>query len=273
MELTAAIEALRSCPDGAEIELHTDSQYVQRGITSWIEKWRKAGWKRKKKPLLNKELWMALDQENQRVTVRWYWVKAHSGVEFNEVVDQAARASAQRIGNAGSGQAPRRSPQIKEPNDTSHKSTQSKGYFLAAASSNDQSCCAWVCITSTAERNFVVTDIVEIDSVDRTVVLGAVQLIRKLQDGAEVSISTSSKYLYDGVTEWLDGWYRRGWRNNNWQSIPNMDLWLTLFVLLVDRKVQWYYEEMSPGRARSFLAGLAQQAADDALTKAQHTRN
>ncbi|MCB2113480.1 MAG: ribonuclease HI [Parvularculaceae bacterium] len=91
MELTAAIEALKST-NGA-IRLYTDSQYVKNGITTWIKGWKRNGWRTAdRKPVKNKELWLALEQAADGRAVEWRWVKGHSGHPENERADALARA-------------------------------------------------------------------------------------------------------------------------------------------------------------------------------------
>ena len=92
MELRAAIEALsalkRSCP----ADLYTDSQYVRQGITGWIHKWKRNGWRTAaRKPVKNDDLWKALDEELQRHDVKWHWIKGHAGHDGNERADELAR--------------------------------------------------------------------------------------------------------------------------------------------------------------------------------------
>ena len=92
MELTAAIEALRYFEDRQTIILITDSKYVKDGIQSWIQNWKKNGWKTAaKKPVKNKELWIELDQLISRHTISWEWVKGHHGNVHNEKADYLAR--------------------------------------------------------------------------------------------------------------------------------------------------------------------------------------
>ena len=91
MELTAAIEALSALKRPCAVELHTDSQYVKNGLTSWINGWKRNGWRTAdKKPVKNVELWQALDAAVERHTIDWRWVKGHNGDEFNERADQLA---------------------------------------------------------------------------------------------------------------------------------------------------------------------------------------
>lgn len=91
MELMAVIEGLSSLNEPCEVELYTDSKYVQQAITlGWIEDWEKRDWKRKTGPLLNPELWQRLNEllKKHRVTARW--VEGHAGVELNERADKIA---------------------------------------------------------------------------------------------------------------------------------------------------------------------------------------
>ena len=92
MELLAVISALNSLTRPCVIILHTDSQYVKNGITTWIHGWKKNGWKTAdKKPVKNEDLWRILDDEIARHTVHWVWVAGHSGHPENERADQLAR--------------------------------------------------------------------------------------------------------------------------------------------------------------------------------------
>ena len=84
MELMAAIKALESVKEMCEIDLYTDSKYVMQGITEWIIKWKVNGFKNsKKKPVVNADLWIQLDDLTGKHKVKWYWVKGHAGHEFN----------------------------------------------------------------------------------------------------------------------------------------------------------------------------------------------
>ena len=92
MELTAAIEALKFFTERSIINLHTDSKYVKEGIESWIVNWKKNGWKTaSKKPVKNKELWIKLNNQIERHTIHWQWVKGHAGHKYNEMADNLAR--------------------------------------------------------------------------------------------------------------------------------------------------------------------------------------
>ncbi len=100
MEITAAIEALRSIPSGADVKLHSDSQYVVKTMT--------LGWKRRE----NLDLWRLLDHEALRRRVRWEWVRGHNGDPLNERVDELARSAAE-------GRTPRKATAAQAPRKAS----------------------------------------------------------------------------------------------------------------------------------------------------------
>jgi ribonuclease HI len=91
MELTAPIMALKKIKINSEATIYTDSTYVKNGITEWIKKWEKNGWKSaNKKPVKNKDLWIKLDNLCKDNKIIWKWVKGHSNNKYNNLVDKLA---------------------------------------------------------------------------------------------------------------------------------------------------------------------------------------
>ncbi|MBK8186154.1 MAG: ribonuclease HI [Cellvibrio sp.] len=91
MELMAAIAGLQALKESCHVILTTDSQYVRKGITEWIDAWKKNGCRTSAKaPVKNADLWQVLDQEQLRHQLEWRWVKGHSGHRENELADQLA---------------------------------------------------------------------------------------------------------------------------------------------------------------------------------------
>ena len=94
MELTAAIEALKKLPPKSEAIVFSDSKYVIDGITKWLFAWKKKNWRKSDgKAVLNQQLWQLLDNEVQKNTIKWIWVKGHDQNEYNERCDQLAKAA------------------------------------------------------------------------------------------------------------------------------------------------------------------------------------
>ena len=92
MELTAAIAALEALKRPAVVKLHTDSQYLRDGVTTWMGNWKRNGWRtRDRKPVKNDDLWRRLDEATQRHEIDWRWVRGHAGDPMNERADELAR--------------------------------------------------------------------------------------------------------------------------------------------------------------------------------------
>ena len=97
MELVAAIEALRSLPTGVRIDLHSDSQYLIYGMSCFISKWERQGWRNRRGcPIQQRELWTELTLLNAKREIRWMWLKGHNGhrdqTRADSLAYQAARA-------------------------------------------------------------------------------------------------------------------------------------------------------------------------------------
>ena len=91
MELMAPIMALKKIRSKSDVTIFTDSTYVKNGITEWIKKWEKNGWKSSnKKPVKNKDLWIKLNELCQKNKVIWKWVRGHSSNKYNILADKLA---------------------------------------------------------------------------------------------------------------------------------------------------------------------------------------
>lgn len=92
MELTAVIEGLQALTrPGCEVHVTSDSRYVLSGITEWLPNWKKRNWKTAgKKPVMNADLWLRLDELAARHQIKWQWVKGHSGHAENDIADALA---------------------------------------------------------------------------------------------------------------------------------------------------------------------------------------
>ena len=98
VELMAVIEALNALKRPCEVIVHTDSQYVQKGISEWLEGWKARGWKTASKaPVKNVDLWQALDAAQARHTIDWRWIKGHAGHEGNERADALANRGVELV--------------------------------------------------------------------------------------------------------------------------------------------------------------------------------
>ena len=98
MEMTAVLQALGALKkENCRVQLFTDSEYVMRGMQEWLPGWRRKNFRRSNgKPVLNEDLWRALDDACTRHRIEWNWVRGHSGNEGNEQADTLAQQEAER---------------------------------------------------------------------------------------------------------------------------------------------------------------------------------
>jgi ribonuclease HI len=98
MELTAVIRALDLLERPSTVDVYTDSQYVQKGISEWLPDWKRRGWRTAdKKPVKNVDLWQELERAAGRHRVTWHWVKGHAGHPENERADALANRGAESV--------------------------------------------------------------------------------------------------------------------------------------------------------------------------------
>jgi len=91
MELIAVIKGLQALTKPCKVMITTDSEYVLKGITEWMDNWKRRNWRTaNRKPVLNVDLWKQLDELIEQHTVEWTWVKGHSGHIENEIADDLA---------------------------------------------------------------------------------------------------------------------------------------------------------------------------------------
>ena len=102
MELTAVLSALEAAQGllaasgeaRQPVRIYTDSQYVQKGITQWIQTWKRNGWRTSAKaPVKNQDLWRLLDEYHGAMAIQWGWVKGHAGNPFNEQCDRLTKVA------------------------------------------------------------------------------------------------------------------------------------------------------------------------------------
>ncbi len=98
MELTAVIRALEALKRSCQVKIYTDSVYVQKGMTEWIDSWKKRNWSTAdKKPVKNEDLWQILDALSQQHQIEWLWVKGHAGDAGNERADALANQGVAQV--------------------------------------------------------------------------------------------------------------------------------------------------------------------------------
>lgn len=222
MELTAAIRALEALKRPCEITFYTDSEYLRKGITEWIEGWAAKGWQKKGKPIQNADLWQALWPLVKNHQIEWHWVKGHSGDEYNERVDQLARAARLAI----------------TPGDVIDQNV--PRLYLRSSCKGNPGPGGWGVVLEEGSETEQASGSAPKTTNNRMEITAAIEALLLLPPGSEVQLFTTSDYLYQGITQWIGGWRKRNWmKKGGEQPVANADLWQALDKLTENYRIRW----------------------------------
>jgi len=230
MELQAALEALQALPKASEVQIVTDSKYVQNGINKWIVNWRKNNWQTaEKEAVKNRDLWEALDREIKRHDVQWQWVKGHANDLYNERADSLAVAARGRM----------LLPLLDET---------SVHVFVGITWRQKLKIGSWAAIFRYQKHFKVIGGVVENSSANRIHIQSACNCLETIKRRLPVHIYTSSSYLKDGAGKWLKGWERNGWHTREGKIVSNKEEWQGLNRILQEFSVEFHVidKEMPP---------------------------
>jgi len=223
MELQAAIEALAALPVGASIELSTDSRYVRQGMTAWVAGWVRRGWQRKSgEPILNLDLWQRLYELDQERDVRWRWVKGHAGDPLNERADALATVEIRR----------------HRPETTADEVVVADWEIVQRVRCVDGRG-AWAALVRGAGAEELRSGTLSDASANRLELSAACALLEALPADASAAVYSTSDYLRNGASNWIEGWRQRGWKTQAGESVKNADLWQRLDRLQREHDVSW----------------------------------
>ena len=186
MELQAAIGALSVLKRPCQVEFHTDSEYLRKGITKWVDNWSKRGWQHKDgRAVANADLWQRLLPLVQRHDIKWHWVKGHAGDPINERVDALARQARLDITPAA---------QISEDVPS---------LFLRSSCKGNPGPGGWGVVLVEGEESEQNSGADASTTNNRMEITAAISGLLMLPRGSEVQIYTTSDYLYQGITKWI----------------------------------------------------------------------
>ena len=274
MELTAAIQALETLQRPCRVDLHTDSQYLRRGVSEWLPGWIARGWRRKTGELQNEDLWRRLAAAVERHQIRWHWVKGHAGQAQNERADRLA-AAAIRVQRGAAAAAPP-GPAGPRPDFEVYLrvSASPRGAGWAAlirpgaaaagpgaggGSADGASPAAGpesgeTVLSGAVPPGAAATS----NAVD---LLAAASALEATPAGASVAFHTVSDYLRLGATRWLPAWRQRGWKTQEGGAVQNRALWQRLAAVMAARRVTWPEVKGREIEELDRLAALAKAAA------------
>lgn len=222
MELTAAIRALEALPQSAPVALHTDSNYLKRGVTEWLPGWIARGWRRRTGELQNEDLWRSLAALLEERDVTWHWVRGHAGHTHNERADRLATLEIRAL-----------------KGDRPGPETGSVEAEVLLRVSGGGGRGGWAAAVRHGGEERIETGSAPGASANEVDVLAAAEILEGLPEGITVALHSASDYLRNGATRWLPSWRRRGWTTKAGTPVRNREAWERLAAALARRKVLW----------------------------------
>lgn len=244
MELRATIQALAHLKRPCQVELHTDSEYLRKGVTEWLPRWQKHQWRtRRKRPVANQDLWQELAIAIRPHSIRWHWVKGHAGHPLNERADHLARAAI---------------PRTKLP----LSDREAVHLFTGASCNGPHGPGGWAVVVLDGDHVSTLSGRETTTTANRLQLLAATRALSTAQRGQRIHIYTPSDYVQRGASQWMSDWSRRNWKTRAGRTVKNRDLWQEIAAACVANEVCWNISNYSTSAQQSQLAHeLARRAA------------
>jgi ribonuclease HI len=223
MELTAAIRAIEALKTSCVLTIHTDSEYLRRGITEWLPKWMKQNWTRGKdkgQEIQNEDLWRVLSEIIAQHEIRWEWVKGHAGDRYNERADWLAS------------QAIRELRTQSEPSESADAEI-----YLGVSVRDGQG--FWGALVRHDGEEEILTGQVTGVTANLLDIMAAREALMRVPERIRVHIYSYSDYLRNGATQWIGGWMKRNWKTKDGNPVKNQEAWQALQEELITRRVDW----------------------------------
>ncbi|MCP4358795.1 MAG: ribonuclease HI [Chloroflexi bacterium] len=217
MELTAAIRALGVLKRPCQVTLYTDSEYLRKGITEYIEKWAAKKWKN----VRNADLWQQLWPLAKKHEISWQWVKGHAGNELNERVDRLARQARLEI----------TPPEEIDPSIPR--------IYLRGSCKGNPGPGGWGIVLEEKNDTEQSSGSEAQTTNNRMEIRAAIEGLLLLPPNSTVQLFTTSDYVYQGITQWIHNWRKRGWKKKDDQPVANVDLWQALDKLAANYTIRW----------------------------------
>ncbi len=217
IELTAVISALNALKQPCQVQLHTDSQYAQRGVTEWLAGWKAKGWKK----VQNRDLWEQLDAAIQRHEIEWHWVRGHAGDPLNERVDRLAVSM-----------IPRSTLPLDDMNATH--------VFTGASCLGQIGPGGWAALLRASDSVETLTGREEQTTANRLQLLSVLKGLEAAPAHRPIHLYTPSDYVAQGAQQWVKTWAAQGWHTKDGQPVKHRELWQAIVAQSKSHTVNWH---------------------------------
>jgi len=227
---TAALALLKELLGRCRVHVHTDSEYLRRGISEWIQGWQRNGWRTADRlPVKNQDLWQRLHALSQAHDMTWHWLKGHAGHPLNERADRLATAARQAL-------RPRSEPMAKSQASDAPPPVEMcvKASYLGA-----QGVGGWAAVLRRGERIKTLSGGEAQTSANALLIRAATHGLRALKRPCRVIVYSDAEYLVKGATLWLKGWQARNWRTREDRPVANREAWEALIEAAGPHRVTW----------------------------------
>ena len=241
MELEAAVAALAYLGgryETCQIELHTDSQYLRQGITSWIDGWFARGWRTKSgQPIKNQELWRRLYDLSHEHEIHWVWVKGHAGNPMNELVDRLATEARRSLtqGPSGAGES---EAEIGEDGEAV--------LWIAVSCRGSSGPGGWAVVLCEGKQRRVLEGFEAQTTGNALYLSAAIAGLEAIRPPGDVVVRAASDYLVQGAGQWVQGWQQRGWLTKSGKPVKNQTQWKELLQAMQSHRVRWQAVKEEP---------------------------
>lgn len=222
MELQAVIAALTALKKPCRVILHTDSTYVQKGVTEYLARWKTKSWRTSdKKAVANQDLWQLLDEAMQRHDIEWQWVKGHAGDPLNERVDQLAV-----------GMIPRSTLPLDDRAATH--------IFTGVSCLGQSGPGGWAVVSRLDDDRREISGHENVTSANRLHLIAAQRGLESAPLDRPVHLYTPSDYVAQGAQQWVKNWVAQDWRTKDDQPVKHREVWQAIVAASQARRVQWH---------------------------------
>ncbi len=228
MQLMAVFMALESLDERHYIEIHTDSLYLKRGITSWLPKWTQNGWHAtKNQTIQNKDLWEGLYDLMQGHEIRWKWIKRDINSQdmyINRIYELVT--TAREYGTA---------PKMIEL--TSEGPDVDVSVYVSAWYKGGPWGATIVSLNGVEEMQGHEAD----TTGNQSIMIACVKILKTLTTPQRIAIYSSNEYLINGMSKWLRGWIKNDWKTAKGEPVKNQEQWQHLSAAAQVHTIIWMH--------------------------------
>ena len=228
---TAALAILKGTVGRCRADLYTDSEYLRRGITEWIDGWERNGWRTaSKQPVKNQDLWRGLRELTRAHDVHWHWLKGHRGHPLNERADRLADEARQALG---------RSPGLPVSHQFRDDGRPAVEICVKASYLGKQGVGGWAAVLRSGEHVKSISGGQSQTTANALFIRAAIEGLRALTRPCRVFLYSDADYLIKGTTQWIRNWQARGWRTRDGKEVANRAEWEELIEAAKPHQVTW----------------------------------